>query len=628
MNRATLSSLLEKLLLFTGVVAIGIAVFAYELGIDNNSEWGKSRLFLFVFGLCLGFALVFRHFHSQISNQFIKISNWWVELPIIQRMRRIFQQWGKRWGESSIRNTIYGTFEAIQNRVNQFPIIRYFQSSNIRLAILMTLLLVPIVGCIQFWLVTGGEWTFWEGETTYSDKLARAFLEGQTHLLESPPEELVQLPNPYDLESRKGMHYIWDSSLYQGKYYLYWGPVPALLAAIVKFVVPQSISDGQIVFVFLVGLLIIGSLLTIFIYKRWFFTLPGVLVIPAILLLGLSNPIPYLLTRPSVYEAAISGGQFFFMMALFWSFTSFSENQVNIPGLMLAGFSGALAVGCRTVLVIPVAGLTIMILWLVIQRSKKSDGNTPTAGFIFYLFPLVVGAAGLAWYNLIRFGSIVETGHRFQLSNIFASNTPPQDFSVRYILPNLYNYLLRPPDITPNEFPFIHAPYLNESDWPFFIRLPEFYQFQEPTASIWLVVPFLIFAIIPPIILLRRVTYKKFPSECRGKMDHFLDDRDRMWWVSTLILIITVTFMADILYGFSSMRYQADFLPALIMLGIFGFWLGAVKLASKPGLRKWFVFMGILLGILSAGIGLWMGLTGKSSQLEQINPQLYYQIRE
>ncbi len=76
------------------------------------------------------------------------------------------------------------------------------------------------------------------------------------------------------------------------------------------------------------------------------------------------------------------------------------------------------------------------------------------------------------------------------------------------------------------------------------------------------------------------------------------------------------------------MRYQADFLAPLIILAVFGFWSGAMKFTSKPRMRKWFIFIGILLALLSAAIGLWMGLTGKSSQLEQINPQLYYQIRE
>ncbi len=522
MNRITLPSLLEKLAIFISTGAIGIAVFAYELGIDHNSEWGNSRLFLFIFGLCLWIAVFVRHYHSQISNQIIIFSDWGLGLPLIQWVKKTNQRWGKRWGESSIRNTIKGSFEGIQENVNRFPLIRYFQSSNLRAAILITFLLVPITGCLQFWLVSGGEWTFWEGETTYTNKLASAFLSGQTYLLESPPEELVNLSNPYDLNARKGIHYIWDSSLYQGKYYLYWGPVPGVLAAMVKGLFPQTISDGQIVYVFLLGLLVTGSLLTITIYRRWFSTLPGVVVIPAILLLGLSNPIPYLLTRPSVYEAAISGGQFFFMMSLFLVFTSFSEDRINKPRLAMAGFSGALAVGCRTVLVVPVAGLTIMILWMIIQRSKKSDRKKPfMTAFIFYIFPLVLGAAGLAWYNLDRFGSIIETGHRFQLSNIYKTNTPPQDFSIKYIIPNLYNYLLRPLNITPNEFPYLNAPYLNETDWPFFIRLPEFYQFQEPTASIWLVVPFLVFAMIPPIIILRRIYHKKYALGIRGENGSF-----------------------------------------------------------------------------------------------------------
>jgi hypothetical protein len=74
----------------------------------------------------------------------------------------------------------------------------------------------------------------WTPYTRYYDRQADAFLAGSLSLLEKPPAELLALANPYDYHNREGLGYLWDASLYRGKYYLYWGPVPALVAAGVK----------------------------------------------------------------------------------------------------------------------------------------------------------------------------------------------------------------------------------------------------------------------------------------------------------------------------------------------------------------------------------------------------------
>src|SRR3984893_16414151 len=89
---------------------------------------------------------------------------------------------------------------------------------------------------IYIWVVTAGTITSWPVYTTnYYDMLADAFLHGQTHLLVEPDPRLLELPDPYDpiANMRYRLH---DLSLYQGKYYLYWGPVPGLLLAPVKWV--------------------------------------------------------------------------------------------------------------------------------------------------------------------------------------------------------------------------------------------------------------------------------------------------------------------------------------------------------------------------------------------------------
>jgi hypothetical protein len=70
----------------------------------------------------------------------------------------------------------------------------------------------------------------YESEPAYYEMLADAFLHGQLNLKEEPSENLLQSENPYDPWQRgTPQDYLWDASLYKGKYFLYFGAVPALL---------------------------------------------------------------------------------------------------------------------------------------------------------------------------------------------------------------------------------------------------------------------------------------------------------------------------------------------------------------------------------------------------------------
>jgi len=87
------------------------------------------------------------------------------------------------------------------------------------------------------WFISTGLWTTWPATTNYYDQLATSFHEGHLYLDVQPDPALLELPDPYDPDARESMqesdieklNTIWDMSLYGGKIYLYWGPVPALI---------------------------------------------------------------------------------------------------------------------------------------------------------------------------------------------------------------------------------------------------------------------------------------------------------------------------------------------------------------------------------------------------------------
>src|SRR5471030_2947323 len=75
----------------------------------------------------------------------------------------------------------------------------------------------------------GGPAANWHGQTSeYYALLTDAFLAGQTSLLVQPSAQLLALPDPHDPVANAPFR-LHDASLYHEKYYLYFGPTPALV---------------------------------------------------------------------------------------------------------------------------------------------------------------------------------------------------------------------------------------------------------------------------------------------------------------------------------------------------------------------------------------------------------------
>src|SRR5262245_62100695 len=104
-------------------------------------------------------------------------------------------------------------------------------------ATLLILLAFILLAFIQLWYASAGTFSLRipEAEPRYTTALyseqARAFAHGRLHLLVDPPAALASLPDPYDPRAREALPCMHDVSYYRGRYYLYFGPVPALLLA-------------------------------------------------------------------------------------------------------------------------------------------------------------------------------------------------------------------------------------------------------------------------------------------------------------------------------------------------------------------------------------------------------------
>ena len=486
--------------------------------------------------------------------------------------------------------------------------------SGLAVTFLLAFCLLGIIFFVQTFIITAGG----RGWPEYSIKyelLAQAFLHGQVSLLEKPSPRLLAAKDPYDNSQSwmfrdPKMH---DAVLFEGKYYIYWGPVPSLLIAAGAFIAHQPMphfGDEFVTWPFLFGTLILTLILSQRIKTLYFPELPRWSIAPGILSLGLGTPMLFTLARAAVYEAAIAGGQFFLLAGICSALEYFRKPRASL--LALTGISWTLAIGCRISLVPAIGVLTLLTarrIWQSLPRSRPPVAMwKPIAAMIA---PLAIGGVLFAWYNFIRFHSILEFGQRYQLATTETHRLGSADFlALSHLPPNLYRYFLASP-LWQSTFPFVFPQY---KDPAFYHRfgLPSDYG-MEPCAGLIWTQPFLIFAALSCYWGFSRQS----PTEDRGlKMWLFLT-----LWISLLLGLAPVLPMIG-----STMRYLMDFVPAATILATIGFWQTLRWTRTKPALRTALCSAVFLLVIGQAIIGSLLAVTGYYGHFKTFNPDLYNRL--
>lgn len=121
----------------------------------------------------------------------------------------------------------------------------------------------------------------WTGEGSHSHQrneyelMANSLIEGHLYLDYTPNKALDEMENPYDTQMRRalGVHVHWDSAYYNGKYYMYFGVVPAVLVFVpYKLITGYSLASYHATQLF-TALYLIGLFFLMRLISRSFF--PG-----------------------------------------------------------------------------------------------------------------------------------------------------------------------------------------------------------------------------------------------------------------------------------------------------------------------------------------------------------------
>jgi len=272
-----------------GTAIIGLAILATQLGIDHNNVWGPRRLALLAIGVLLLFLSALLLSYERVSSCFDNwkkriggFSSYLTGVVLDSCIVRLFVGYISKF-KTRFRAAIYAIpfvkflvkkfgdlIPRITRSFRNSPVIQYLSASKERKAKIGSWSLFAVIVLTYVWLVSVGRWTDWPGTTDYYEMLANALHHGQTHLMIDPDPRLLELPDPYDYEARNDIPIPWDVVLYEGKFYLYWGPAPGLILAGLRLFIPFEIGDEYLVFGFVTGFLFFSVLLILAIWRDLF----------------------------------------------------------------------------------------------------------------------------------------------------------------------------------------------------------------------------------------------------------------------------------------------------------------------------------------------------------------------
>jgi hypothetical protein len=469
---------------------------------------------------------------------------------------------------------------------------------------------------LYVWFVSVGQMTWWPPTTDYYSLLTEAFVSGRSDMLIEPSPQLSQLSDPYSEVARQNIPlFRKDLSFYQGRFFVYWGPVPAILAVPIRVIFGRSLGDQHITFMASVAGLVFMSLILGHIKGTWFPSLPRWLILGGLIVIATAHPTLWMLSWGAVYAAAITSGQAFLMGGLYFALPAIDRSSQHKWRLVAAGAFWVLSVGSRLNLIGPV-----MILAIVTLRSLLlSPGSRWQKVFRLaapLLLPLGVGAILLGLYNYVRFGTPLETGLRYQLTSAEPYHLIERGelFSTSYLAPNLIYHLATPIRFG-HVFPFmkpVRGPFPPFGMFLARLNVPSPYSVEDITGLL-AAVPFVLFGGVLAVQVV-----------CGRAIDWDAVDGalPRLAW-GLLLAAAAAAAAPVLLYYMVASRFLLDYSPLLMIASVIGSWL-LFSFSQRFPVRRTLVSMIIAATIIySIVAGFLLAVSGPASLFDDYNPRLW-----
>jgi hypothetical protein len=402
---------------------------------------------------------------------------------------------------------------------------------------------------------------------------------------------------------------------------------------VAPFAPPLAFADSHLALLFAAALALAVAALLRRLCDDVFTTEVRWLPLTAFTALAAGTPVLYLLARPAVYETAIVAGQCFLFAGIACALQAQRGGRGADAWWMAAAAAWAFAVGSRYSLAPAAACLYVLF---VARAWRVWAGTSPHPAVRVLRISSVPAAvaAVLALYNFARYGSWFETGARF----VLAGRRVDWDTQAGpwYIVPNLFTYLARPLHIS-SEFPFlfwtptaeaspqyvswIQPPAAPLQVWP---EAP-FPQIVEPVIGIGWTNPYAIAAAAAAVLLVkeRQALRRAFLAGRELAREPEPRPADDLWLLGVFALATAAAAAPLLMWRTASMRYEADFVPLLILLAF-------VTLATirrrYPSWRRASGVFAAAGAMAAVGAGVLLSITGPFGHFQRHNPLLFLRL--
>lgn len=285
-------------------------------------------------------------------------------------------------------------------------------------------------------------------------RLTEALLEGRVDLGGEP--SLLGVENPYDPAAREaaGLAYgdfKWDHVYYDGSYYVYFGIVPVLFFYLPFYVITgRHLPHADCIFL-LGGLLLAGVAYLLWqIVRRWFPRTPYILYLLLTVSMGAASCLGYAVYKPDFYLVPIMAGIVCGVWGLAFWIGAGRQGEYGVWQLGAGSLCLGLIAGCRPQLLLVLAAGPVLFGRAVFRERKLFTGKS-LAQTLALCLPLAAAAAGIMWYNAVRFGSVWDFGASY---NLTTNDMTHRGWVWGRCALGIFSYLLQPPRIGA-VFPFL-----------------------------------------------------------------------------------------------------------------------------------------------------------------------------
>ncbi len=422
-----------------------------------------------------------------------------------------------------------------------------------------------------------------------------AFQKGRVWIDIPVDENLSTLESVYDADvlGKSGFQAPWDRAYFEGKYYSYFGITPVILLYYPFYFITGALPTLEISNWIFSTLAILTTCLAVLAAVRVFVKKPNLLLLLLLLpTVTCMVGVYYCLQVPNMYDVVVASGLWSLMLAIWLGLrTCFTERTGwKLVQLFGCGLALGLCAGSRPSMTI--GGLVLVPVFLSILFDKNQKFLLRLAQAAAFLVPVAACAAGLMYYNVLRFGSPFDFGANYQLtvSDIHANHIRPSA-----IFPAIYHYFIQPFS-TSNQFPYIRM-------WGFYMGNYGMYAYTDAIVG----------ALNYPLILMGTLL---IPRSMRMEGIGIEKMRRRGFIIGCFLLAAGIAW-ADFCLAGVHIRYIFDIMPLLLLGSV------CTVLSTTNNPRKMQYKLATASIVISA-ILVWMILIlERGATLNKVHPNLY-----